>query len=685
MTVAVAVDGDFPAIARAYGARVGKLRWRQRGELSTSQRRYTMQELSLDIADTDGTQFLEVRNLRPFSVTAQPFGVAVDGGSNEILHGVVTPLRLEALLPHVFGFDLEGTLPEGDFFGSVAAGGGVVLAARDPLVFRDVSVGWGDATLLDRVTMSVQYELEYSAAGLQARSIDLTAIDANGARLVHSASEVVAPLRNGRLIDRARFLTEADLAPLTGQPVLADLPPFTSGVLRSTIEIENTGETTFALAAELRDAATSVGPLPDVELRLEAESVRGERVRLELPVTIASEEYGRSDVKLEGSSSQTRDGTRTIDARLSGTRLALPDVERLLDLLASQSADPTAEQDEAARGEAGGRAERRSALAKLRAKRHETPAWTEQLRATANVAIDSVVLPAFTVEGLRGALNVTPERASLTDLEASLLGARLNADANVTFDAASPKPYTLDFHAAIDALDLGLLFRSVAPGEEPTTEGVFDFEATLASEGLNPIDLGLSSLGEIRLDGRDGIFRGLAGSAGTGSTATKAIGILTFSQEFRALGRLLDGLGEIRFEQATFLLDRAVLDRIEIRDLSVVSPQVSIDATGGLALAPKRPLLLSPLDVSAQIAARGDVATLLDGMELLEADANAYGYREIGKRIEIGGTPAEPDASAFWALLDEGASNAQGSYGFAMRMLNRRLEKSEPTGRDPRD
>jgi hypothetical protein len=79
---------------------------------------------------------------------------------------------------------------------------------------------------------------------------------------------------------------------------------------------------------------------------------------------------------------------------------------------------------------------------------------------------------------------------------------------------------------------------------------VFDFETTLASEGLNPIDLGLSSLGEIRLEGRDGIFRGLAGSAGTGSTATKAIGVLTFSEEFRALGRLLTARA-IRFEQAT--------------------------------------------------------------------------------------------------------------------------------------
>jgi hypothetical protein len=74
--------------------------------------------------------------------------------------------------------------------------------------------------------------------------------------------------------------------------------------------------------------------------------------------------------------------------------------------------------------------------------------------------------------------------------------------------------------------------------------------------------------------------------------------------------------------------------------------------------------------------------TLLDGMELLGRRQRQRLSRDR-QVIEIGGTPAEPDASAFWALLDEGASNAHGSYGFALRTLNRRLEKSEPAGSDP--
>jgi hypothetical protein len=81
------------------------------------------------------------------------------------------------------------------------------------------------------------------------------------------------------------------------------------------------------------------------------------------------------------------------------------------------------------------------------------------------------------------------------------------------------------------------------------------------------------------------------------------------------------------------------------------------------------------LDTS--FAARGDVAILFDGMKLLVEegdDASEQDYRAFVRPIRITGTPAEPDASAFWALLDEGAENARGSFGVGLRTLNRKLE-----------
>ncbi len=132
----------------------------------------------------------------------------------------------------------------------------------------------------------------------------------------------------------------------------------------------------------------------------------------------------------------------------------------------------------------------------------------------------------------------------------------------------------LDLDAEVKNLELGRLFAAVAPGTPPTAEGRFEFATTMTGEGLNPLDLALSSVGEVRLSGRDGVFRGLAADAGTGSKAARVIGILTFSRELKAIGRLLDGLGEIHFKRADLKLERTP-DRIELSQLSIVSPQAA--------------------------------------------------------------------------------------------------------------
>jgi hypothetical protein len=61
-------------------------------------------------------------------------------------------------------------------------------------------------------------------------------------------------------------------------------------------------------------------------------------------------------------------------------------------------------------------------------------------------------------------------------------------------------------------------------------------------------------------------------------------------------------------------------------------------------------------------------------MGLLEDEADAEGYRPFAKAVHVGGTPAAPDASAFWELLEEAAENSRGALGVTLRALNRRLE-----------
>ena len=684
VAISIALDGSVRQLAQRFGADLGKLTWRQTCELDLATRQLSVGELKVAITDRDGTAFLQLDALRPFAVTPAPLRFeTAGGGSAPVLHATVTPLKLESLLPNLFGFDLEGVLPDGEFFGAVDSDGRLVLTAPNPLTFRDVSVRWGDATLLDRVSMSVDYEVAYGGDGVQARSVDLQAMTRDGRMLLHSTTEAIAPLAVDRLVNEAQIHLEGNLAPLAEQPILASLPKFTTGTLEASLAYNRVGaDATLAMSTKLRDAvAEGPGRLPDLDLQLDADGVLGDRLKVALPVHLSSTDFGESDLRFDGALQRKTGGQLAFDASLNGGRIAMSDIERLIDFVSTMR-DTTERAPAPAPAPSAPRLaplseEKIAAIAKLRAARDSRPAWSG-LGGKASVALGKIEFPSFAVEGVRGKLDVAPARASLSGVRASLLGAALNAAATVTFDAAKPTPYALDLNAAVKNLELGRLFAAVAPGAPPTAEGRFEFATTMKSEGLNPLDLALSSVGEVRLSGRDGVFRGLAANAGTGSKASRVIGILTFSRELKAIGRLLEGLGEIHFKQADLRLERTP-DKIELSNLTIVSPQLKIEASGDVELAPLRPVLLSPLNVSARIAAAGDIAILFDGMKLLEGEKGQGGYRNVTKPIVIAGSAAAPDASAFWALLDEGAGNARGSFGVGLRALNSRLEAGRKT------
>jgi len=711
IAVSVALDGDVKQVARRFGAELGKLTWRLRSEIDLGTQKLSVAELKVGITDRDGTPFLQLEALRPFAVTPKPLRFEAQGGSAEILHAVVTPLQLERLLPNIFGFDLAGVLPEGEFFGTADTEGRLVLAAREPLTFRDVSVRWGNATLLDRVSMSVAYEVAYGGDGVQARSVDLTATGRDGRMLLHSTTEAIAPLASDRLLNEAKIHVEANLAPLAEQPILASLPPLKAGTLEASLSFKNTvtknaaattktipakgkGKpatsaksvaapqpsvtATLVLSTKLRDAvAEGIGRLPDFDLDLNADGVFGERLNVALPVHLSSPDYGDSDLRFDGALQRKAADLLSFEASLKGERVAMSDVERLLGFVAPKGTPAEGVENPSSPKLAPLSEEKIAAIAKFRAARDILPAWSG-LGGKATVALGKVEFASFAVDDVSGRLDVTPLRAELSGVRASLLGAALSAAAKVDFDAAKAKPYTLALNASGKNLELGRLFSAVAPGAPPTAEGRFEFATTLAGVGLNPLDLSLSSLGEFRLSGRDGVFRGLAADAGTGSKAARVIGILTFSRELKAVGRLLDGLGEIHFKQADLLLKRTP-DKIELSQLTIVSPQLKIDATGDVELAPLRPVLTSPLNVAARLAAAGDIAILFDGMKLLEAAPGQAGYRDVTKPIVIAGSAVAPDTSSFWSLLDEGAGNARGSFGVGLRALNSRLGGSSKT------
>ncbi|MGD9253246.1 MAG: hypothetical protein PVG92_04875, partial [Holophagae bacterium] len=218
----VFVEGEFPSVAERIG-QIGALSWRQRAVIDTASRTLEVGDLEVGLTDAAGTRFLELRTLRPFNVIADPLGFSVDGGSSDILVATITPLELQQLFPRLFGFNLEGVLPQGQFVGRVEDGG-LLLAAEQPLIFSDVTVSWEDALLLDRVTIGLEHEILYSADGLQARSIEFTTLGPRGTLIGDATLRAVMPLTDREAISSLHFETLANLEPLTRQPIFSGLP-----------------------------------------------------------------------------------------------------------------------------------------------------------------------------------------------------------------------------------------------------------------------------------------------------------------------------------------------------------------------------------------------------------------------------------------------------------------------------
>ena len=668
------IESDFPEISRHIG-RLGALSWRQQGVIDVASRSVEVSSLELGLTDAAGTRFLQLDAIRPFTVTAEPFAVAAGEGPPEILLATVTPLELQQLFPQAFGFELEGVLPQGQFVGR-AENGALVLAADQALVFKDVTVRWEDAVLLDQVAVGLTYEVVYSADGLQARSIDFTTVGPRGTPIADTSLRAVMPLTDRTTVESFHFETLANLEPLTRQPIFAGLPAFLEGTIGGSVDLAYGETSTLHGSLELRGARLEkLGTLPDLDAGLDVTRIEGQGLQVGAPLRMSSEN-GPSDLTFEGNVRRHAEGRR-FDASLRGDRLVVPDVMKLVHLVSPP--EPAADSQEVREEAVTAFREKwsKTAIAQLRERRDSAPFWGAGVSGEASLELGTLELVHGSVDGIRGRLTVDPAAMALTGVEASMLGAQLAAEGAVRFDEAAELPYELRFDSSFTDLDLGRLFRAVAPDTPPTLEGVFDVRTAASGRGRNLADLGLGTLGELQLSGRDGVFRGLAGQFGMARRGAKVLGVITFSKQLKAVSRLLGELESLEFSSFELTLERETPRRFAIAGLEVVSPLARIEGEGAVEVEPGLPLVSSPLDARFDLATQGDMTILFEGMGLLQEGTDETGYRPLIRPVEVGGTIAEPDTSQFYEMLDEASRDSKGVVGVAMRRVNKQLQKTQ--------
>jgi hypothetical protein len=480
-------------------------------------------------------------------------------------------------------------------------------------------------------------------------------------------------LTDGQTISSLRFETLANLEPLTRQPIFSGLPAFLEGTIGGAIDLDIGDSSTFSGSLALRGALVEDGSeMPDLDAGIEVLTTGGERLEVGAPIHISSGENGISDLRFEGEIEKTRNGA-WFDAKLEGERIVVADVMALVSLVVPDHEEQPTVEPETSRAEAGERWST-TAIEQLRERRDTRPVWGERVTGRARIDIGRFQLPSYAVRDIRGTVEVDPTRFALTTAEAEMLGSELAMAGGLEFDAGAKQPYELMFETSFTELDLGALFRAVDPEAPPTLEGVFEVRSEVAGRGRNLADLGLGSLGSVRLAGRDGVFRGLAGQFGLARTGAGVLGFLTFSKQLKAVSRLLGDLEELEFETFSLELARDTPRRFVISELRIASPLAVIDGSGGVEVEPGEPLATSSLSVSFDMATRGDLTILFDGLGLLGDSEDEQGYRPLTRTVTVGGTVSEPNTSAFYEMLDEASRDSKGVVGVAMRRINKKLQ-----------
>jgi hypothetical protein len=630
----------------------------------------TVSKASFDCRDVQQRSYFSGSSIAPFAVVLDPFEVRAIGASDDLFRATFVPLHLPEIFPEPLGFAVDGPLPRGEAK-ITARDGGLWLHSERPLVFGPMTVSRAGVRLLEGVEFAFTPEVHYTRQGVRARAMRLE-ISARDRRLVTIASDADFDIVGQAPRRSAAAEVELDLPGLFEQPIGRGFPGFRSGTARLQARAGFRPQRSHELRLQLADTTLADGTaLPGLEA---SALVRGEgdTVQIDVPVAIRAADR-TSDLRARGTRARAATGEYRLDLAIDSQRLVLDDVMALVNgLLARQPAPATAAPAQAAVGA------ERSAIEELLAERDGRPFWSGY-HGTVPVMLGAVELDRYTLHGAGATLAVEDAGIALTDIRAELFGSQLTGRLALGFDERLARPYTLDLALDVEQIDLGRIFTVVRPQEPPVLEGRFRIEATAGGAGTNPLESLVESQARVHLTGSDGVFRGLA-ELGKLSSLTKAAGILTFSKELRAAGRLFKELRAFPFESAEILLERDPARGLQLRTLDLRSPQMQVHGEGLVLRDRKAALVDRKIDLRAELAVADDVAILFDGMGLLEEGAaEPGGLREVSRPFAIGGTLAAPDASALYEMLDEAANNAKGSFGLVMRKARKALgPPSEP-------
>ena len=226
------------------------------------------------------------------------------------------------------------------------------------------------------------------------------------------------------------------------------------------------------------------------------------------------------------------------------------------------------------------------------------------------------------ITGLTGRLAIEPARV-VVDKVAGKVGpdGQLQLTAEVRFAAGAPQPYTSKLDFNLQGFEVGPLFKIIAPNRPPTIEGRFDIRSHAEGTGRTLVDLIGRTRGDLTLQSRKGVFRGLqqatvSRAAGIISSAARLLG--TLGEKVENLATRADVTAELGgmfaqlpYDQLNLRLSRDQSLNVKLSDFSLVSPNVRLQGDGQITYEAGKSLLNQTMQVRVNMGVMGQVENVL--------------------------------------------------------------------------
>ncbi|MFO1448863.1 MAG: hypothetical protein U1F61_11965 [Opitutaceae bacterium] len=475
------------------------------------------------------------------------------------------------------------------------------------------------------------------------------------------ASATPVSLRAAGSIQMGKTLTASstgnlvlDLPSLLRQPALASY----AAMNRGAVTLDFTASTGVAHQAKVtlvaRNLVATAGntALGQVETTLELQLDAEGRGKVVAPVRVTAPNRV-SDLKLEASFNRTATSLG-IQGSLTGDQVILDDLQAFSRVApASAAAAPAPSPSPAPIGS-------RPASPSPAAPpvRDTQPAW-KGVAGTFDVKLNRVVYGKdYPVQGLQGRLLVTADRLAVEGLKGRLKENPFSVTALVAFDAKRPQPYALTGKAQVENLDIGEILRAANPSEKPALETQATVLANLGGQGVNLTQLFQNATGTFDLSGGKGVLRALGRKGqmvGAASLLLGALGAKQGSNTTMAVADLASVLNELSFTQFKIRVERGADLNLNVPTLEFLSPTARLTGSGRITHQAGVPIENQALQFDLKLAGKDSLAFLLNRAGVLSGEKDNQEYFLMNQAISLGGTPAKPDASAFWRLLGQAA------------------------------